>query len=135
MQFEEELRDAGRSAADFHECRKRTKTHGYHFRLWRNLWPKQMRVWQQELGRLSERLGEEHDLAVLEPWLAEHADTSTADDVRKLPVLIATRRENLRGEALVLSERLFAARPRAFDRQISAWWKTQAAYAAIVAEE
>ena len=55
-----------------HEWRKRVKHLWYHHTLLRSLWPPVMEVTGDEAHALSDRLGDDHDLAVLAAWVEEH---------------------------------------------------------------
>ena len=52
-----------------HEWRKRMKDHWYQTRLLRELWPKPLKVRAAALDRVTDLLGENHDLVVLGPHL------------------------------------------------------------------
>jgi CHAD domain-containing protein len=68
---------------------------------------------------LSELLGEEHDLAVLGTWLADHGAQAGVrkGTRRRLRKLIARRRRKLRRRALRDGRRLYRRKPRAFVRR------------------
>jgi len=51
-------------AEDFHEWRKRVKYHWYHLRLLKRTWPEMFENWIGAADRLSDDLGDHHDLAV-----------------------------------------------------------------------
>lgn len=116
--------EIGESEA-FHEWRKRTKAHWYHLRLLVPSWPGPLGTLESELHRLSELLGDEHDLADLELALARVADPATESAAGMLGTLLLRRREELRGQARALGERVFGERPaelaRRFRRYFEAW--------------
>src|SRR6056297_791651 len=56
-----------------HELRKRVKYHWYHMRLLRGLWPAVNKAWAKELDRLSDVLGDDHDLAVFSEQIKSFA--------------------------------------------------------------
>src|SRR6056297_2922526 len=58
----------------FHEWRKRIKYHWYHSRLLQRCWPALIKPWASEMHRLSDMLGDEHDLAVLHTMLRKGPD-------------------------------------------------------------
>ena len=62
----------------FHEWRKRVKYFWYHSRLLRGIWPEVMIVYIDFSKKLSDLLGDEHDLSVFRNLLSEEEDI-TAD--------------------------------------------------------
>jgi CHAD domain-containing protein len=105
---------------NLHEWRKREKDLWYHLRLLRDAWPDPMRAAAGEADALSERLGDDHDLAVL---LAIARETGEADE---LEPVAARRRGKLQAEAFAIGGRLYAERPRAFAERVRAWWEAGA---------
>jgi CHAD domain-containing protein len=77
--------------------------------------------------RLSERLGEEHDLAVLEAWVRKPVVTGSPRPVtlggrtrKELLKLIETRRMKLRGRVLRQGKRLYRRSGKEFARELRA---------------
>jgi CHAD domain-containing protein len=109
------------SSEDFHDWRKRTKDHWYHVRLLVPTWPIMLGALEAELHRLSELLGDDHDLADLQRALDQASSQNTA----ALSVLLERRRGELRREARSLGERVFAGRSkplvRCFRAYFAAW--------------
>ncbi len=110
------------SVEAFHECRKRTKYHWHHARLLEKAWPRAMKARAGLAKRLSDVLGDDHDLAVLQATLDElpariraQADLSFAEG------LIAQRQRELRAAARPLGERLFAEPPGGFRERLLAY--------------
>lgn len=108
----------------FHEWRKRAKYLRYHLRLLRPAWPAALKRARSEVKTLGDRLGDEHDLAVLRETLplALGAD---ADPTRTqvFSALIAPRCAELRSEARWLGLRVYAETPKAFTRRLAAYWE------------
>ncbi len=111
---------AEKTAENFHEWRKQTKYFRYQIRLLRRAWPPVMKKLEQQAGALSDLLGEEHDLGVLNRFL-ESGGGEAAPPL--LLGLIERRRGEIRIAALALGGRLFAEKPEAFVRQVKQWWK------------
>jgi CHAD domain-containing protein len=110
------------STRHLHEWRKRVKDHWYHLRLLTAVCGPVVGGASQEADRLSDLLGEEHDLAVLMAALGDaHADPSV--DVQYLSGLIDRRRKELQREAGQLGARLFAEKPASFERRLRSYWK------------
>lgn len=122
-------RDAMRSAYDqptderFHEWRKRVKYHMYHTRLLRPLWPKVMAERARQLNRLSDLLGDDHDLAVFRKTI--RSDPDAFGDVRRLQAMLGLldrRRAELQTLARPLGRRLFAEKPKHHVRRLDGYW-------------
>ena len=104
-------RESGRDE-DFHEWRKAAKYLRYQLEL---LFPEDQTISGQatELHRLSDLLGEDHDLGALAARAASDVPAfGGAAAVRRLGVLIERRRAALRREALGLGASLYAPRPK-----------------------
>jgi CHAD domain-containing protein len=108
-----------------HEWRKRVKDLWYHARLLQPLWPEIMDAQAEQAHVLSELLGDDHDLAVLRERLV--SDPALAAGVRAdldpLIGVIDRRRAELIEQARVLGRRLYAERPKAFERRMKALWR------------
>lgn len=77
-----------------------------------------------EAHRLSDLLGDHHDLAVLAYDAEAHADLfSQAGDLELFCDLIAERQDELAQAAFALGDRLYAEKPGAFDRRNRALWR------------
>jgi CHAD domain-containing protein len=111
------------SSERFHDWRKRVKYHRYHLELLAGLWPRQIEARREEVKALGGRLGDEHDLAVLEATLRA-ADASFGErSARALLNLAGQRRAELRAAMRPLGQRLFAERPGAFARRFEVDWR------------
>lgn len=104
-----------------HEWRKRAKDNWYHLRLVRNGWKPLLRMTADEAGRLSDLLGDDHDLAILKASL-DRTPALTDKQREHLTRLIKARRQQLQDDAYHLGARLYAEKPGAFARRISSYW-------------
>ncbi|WP_110674831.1 CHAD domain-containing protein [Salinicola sp. RZ23] len=118
------LGQAGESAAEegsvaaFHEWRKRVKYHRYHCELLRPLWRAELTVRAEEAHRLSDLLGEDHDLAMLAAALDDDdMQRLSAERRQALGSLVARRRLRLQGAAMPLGTRLAAESPKALGKR------------------
>lgn len=105
-----------------HAWRKRAKDLWYHQRLLAPAWPGVLEAQAEEAHRLSELLGDDHDLAVLAERLADAAPplAPAADAQRpELRALVAHRSDELRAEAARLGRRVYAESPKAFARRLA----------------
>jgi len=95
-----------------HAWRKRAKDLWYQQRLLEEDWPAVLEAQAEEAHRLTELLGDHHDLAVLRDALAggEHADVIALIDERSAELL---------DDALALGHHLYAEKPKAFARRMA----------------
>ncbi|ABE60235.1 CHAD domain-containing protein [Chromohalobacter israelensis] len=112
------------STATLHEWRKRVKYHRHQCELLRPLWPAAFKMRAQQAHRLSDLLGEDHDLAMLTIAL-DAEDMQRVDSARReaLHELVERRREVLQGKAETLGRRLFAESPKALNKRVARYWK------------
>jgi CHAD domain-containing protein len=103
---------------NLHEWRKRVKDLWYHLTILRDTWQPVMEALADEAHAASERLGDDHDLAVLLAWAEEHAPESAV----ALAPLVERRRAELQADAFAISARLYAEKPGAFVRRLERWW-------------
>lgn len=127
------VRGLGRTAADgrgamamaleagsveaLHEFRKRVKDRWYQARLMRAVWPEAMAVEIAAADSLAERLGDDHDLALLAGRL-----TGTGEARDRIVALIARKRARGLSEAEVLGRRLYSEAPEALSARWLGWW-------------
>ena len=105
------------SVETLHEWRKRVKELWYHHTLLRALWPPVMAAAGDEAHALADRLGDDHDLAVLADWVREHAETGP-----QLFEEVERRREALQAGAFELGARLYAEKPAAYAGRLRRLW-------------
>lgn len=105
-----------------HEWRKRAKDHWYHLRLLTPIAPGTMKGQAKDAHLLSDLLGDDHDLAVLRDTLRA-AGPALPVDLDAVIALLDHRRGQLQAQAMLLGERLYAEKPKAFRRRIHAYWK------------
>jgi CHAD domain-containing protein len=112
---------ARRREDDFHRWRKRAKDLWYELRLLEGAWEGPLKALAAEAGRLSDLLGDHHDLAVLREDL--HERRLGEEETRALAAAIEARQEELGGAALDLGRRIYAERPKRFSRRLRRYWK------------
>jgi CHAD domain-containing protein len=110
------------SVEGLHEWRKRAKELWYHHSLLEFVWKPVMSSVGDQAHDLSDRLGDDHDLALLLAWAQEHAEAP-------LPLVqaVASRRAALQADAFDLGARLYADRPRVFIGRLERWWEAAVA--------
>jgi CHAD domain-containing protein len=112
-------------ADDFHEWRKQVKYLRHQFGLLRRVWPDVLEAMEDTADELGERLGADHDLAVLRERV--ESAPSLAPVVRKaLLRRIDSRREEHQREALDLGRRLYAEKPSTLRQRLGRLWNAAA---------
>jgi CHAD domain-containing protein len=101
-----------------HEWRKRAKDHWYHLRVVRDAWPQELQARADEVHRLTDLVGDDHDLAILAGEVQSAGESS--DDRADLLAAIDRRRADLQAEAFKLGARVYAEKPKAFARRMEA---------------
>lgn len=108
-----------------HEWRKQAKYHRYQINLLEDAWPELMKARAASLKRLSDLLGDDHDLVVLrELTLAELADQAA---LPRCVELVDRRRGELFDEIQPLGRLLYAEKPKRLRRRIEAYWQIRGA--------
>jgi CHAD domain-containing protein len=118
---------ASGSAEDFHEWRKTLQHHWRHMQLLTPCWPSELSA-RVELSRgLSQILGDDHDIAMLQHLIsAPTMSFASPDATTSFLKQCRSRQKALRRDAKMLGERLFAERSRPFAERIEAYWLTAA---------
>ena len=112
------------SREDFHEWRKRVKDLWYQVRLLKKLWGDVMEGYERSLKELEDALGEDLNLAILEERVHSMSPGNGAGrNAASVTKAIDSSREELRKRALEVGQRVYAAKPREFTRQIRRLWK------------
>jgi len=107
-----------------HEWRKRTKYHRYHMKLLARTWPAMIGPREKECHRLTDYLGDDHDLIVLENVLLTEPDRFGDPQLfRSLSGLIHWRRAELQAAARPLGLRLFAETREAHVKRFRGIWE------------
>ena len=112
-------------ADDFHEWRKQVKYLRHQFALLRPVWPDVLEAMEDTADELGERLGGDHDLAVLRERV--ETEQMLAPRVRQaLLRRIDTRRKEHQRAALALGNRLYAEKPAALRQRLGRLWNAAA---------
>ncbi len=102
-----------------HEWRKRVKDHWYQTRLLEPGWPTLMQLRSDTLKRLSDMLGDDHDLAVMLELMRSQPDLFGESAQReRLEVMIAERRGELQSGALKTGSEIYLDAP---DELVARW--------------
>lgn len=111
------------SDEEWHEARKAVQAHWRHMALLARLWPDAMLARVRLARRLSELLGQDHDLALLSAFAGKHLQRAHADAI---DTAVRRRQKLLREEAVSLGAMLFAEKPNAFIKRIAGYWDAAA---------
>ncbi len=128
--FEEAAADP--TIENLHEWRKQAKYLRYQLEILRPLWPERLKELAKEADRMSDLLGDDHDLAVLRQMVASdperfHVSLAPSGDGEVLLALIDRSRADLEQEALLLGRRFFQDRPKDLVRRLKGYWKSSRA--------
>jgi CHAD domain-containing protein len=108
------------STEALHELRKRAKDLWYAGRVLRPAAPKPMRKLSRGAHRLSDVVGEDHDLAVLLDGARARPHTLQPGELEQLEALVARRRATLQEDALARGARLYRRKPRKIAKRVAA---------------
>jgi CHAD domain-containing protein len=124
------MRAAAKEPSDehLHEWRKRAKDLWHALQILRPAAPKRMKARAKRAHRLSDLLGDDHDLAVLREHVAQ-ADVTFGQEATRTALLsvIDRRRASLQREAFKLGARVYGRRPKRFARSVERGWQKRAA--------
>lgn len=113
--------EADLAEESFHRWRKRAKDLWYALSILQPAWPEVLEPSADEAHRLTDLLGDHHDLAVLRADLAGRE--FAAAESKSVAAAIAAREEELASAAFALGRRLYAERPKAFEARLRACWR------------
>jgi len=112
---------------NLHEWRKRVKYLRYQMRILNLLEPVIVHALAEDLDKLSDLLGLDHDLAELSVIVQTTPSLSSSKKgLRKLQSHIDLYRLELQADACELGERIYAESPRAFVDRLEGYWKATA---------
>ncbi|MDB5289631.1 MAG: hypothetical protein JWL69_872 [Phycisphaerales bacterium] len=116
------MRDGSDEA--FHEWRKRGKDLRYEIELLCRVWPETMQPLADAAHHLTDLLGQDHDLAVLQGIAGNELKKSVPEAERELlEPLVAQRRSELQEEARELGRKLYSESDDEFVSRIHGYWK------------
>jgi len=109
----------------FHDWRKSNKNYGFTIDLLRKAAPDLLADDVEVIDKLSNALGQHHDLVVLRITAAQgHLPLSGPEQLMELDALIGERLGELEAESFELGRQVYAERPAALTRRIMSYWKS-----------
>jgi CHAD domain-containing protein len=127
------MRQAREEPSDehFHDWRKRVKDLWHSLQILRPAAPGRMKRLAKRTHKLSDLLGDDHDLAELRRYAETHPECfANPDALAALSAVIDRRRAVLQRRALGLGAKLYSASPKRFVAKIARAWDKRAAPAA-----
>ncbi len=118
-------RKAGRDPGNaelLHEWRKRVKYHWYHCRLLREAWPETMHARIDTLDELSDVLGSDHDLVVLNAALKAASDDLPKKARKRVEALAAAESRVLRERAFGLAAQMLGEKKGVLADRLAGYW-------------
>ncbi|HJS91009.1 MAG TPA: CHAD domain-containing protein [Steroidobacteraceae bacterium] len=112
-----------RTPAKLHEWRKQTKYLWHQLQLLEPLWPGMIGELADQAHKLSDYLGDDHDVSVLRDKVMELDKTLANSERRSLVRLIDVFRTELRDKAMVLGRRLYEESPTDFEARFAQYWR------------
>jgi CHAD domain-containing protein len=107
----------------FHKWRIRVKNLLYELELLEPVWPKQMDKMTTRLSKLQDKIGCDHDIAVLKGLLRKTPERfGGTEAVERLIRYLDSKSRKLRHAAEPLGQKIFAKKPRRFVRKLGRRW-------------
>jgi CHAD domain-containing protein len=106
-----------------HEWRKRAKDLRYELELLKGNWPEIIAPLVEQAHKLTNLLGDDHDLAVLTAVVHEQCGDGSSVETKLLLALIEERRQTLQREASLVGAKLYKESAGAFVRRMKGYWK------------
>ncbi|HYH60875.1 MAG TPA: CHAD domain-containing protein, partial [Solirubrobacterales bacterium] len=119
-----ERAEADPSDETLHEWRKRVKDMWYSLRLLQKMWPPVLEVVAEEAHRVSELLGDHHDLGELATEIENNNAALTSAVSAELMRHARAKQARLYDAAIVKGRRLYAERPRRYSERLGALWQS-----------
>jgi CHAD domain-containing protein len=119
------MKDARSDASDeaLHEWRKSTKYLRYELELLQAVWPETIEPLVEQAHRLTDLLGDDHDLVVLRMVADEESEDKSSVENELLFALIDERRGALQREARELGQKLYEENVEDFVGRLKGYWQ------------
>ena len=108
---------------DYHRWRIRAKNLYYELQFLEPIWPKRLHRMTARLSKLQDRIGLDHDLAVLRAELKKTPDAFGGEDkVERIVSCLDRQTHKLRRAAAPLGRKIWRKKPSRFARKLTAHW-------------
>lgn len=114
---------SSRDSQDLHDWRKQVKYLWHQLQILQPAWPGPLQELADQVHKLADHLGDDHDLAVLRTRVTSHADAFEGKDYEALIAVLDRRRKRLQDKAFKLGARIFQEKPRRFVGRIGQYWR------------
>jgi CHAD domain-containing protein len=111
------------SDIDFHEWRKQVKYLWNSIMFFQKIWNPVLAAYSDEIHKLSDYLGDMHDLTVLYKMIVNNQIELAADDQERMLELIDNLRDKLKKSSFSLGFKLFIDKPSVFSKRLNKWWR------------
>ena len=108
----------------YHQWRKSVKYLRYQVDTLSPLWPGPLGALETELNKLTDYLGDDHDLFVLRQMI-EQGEVMRPETTRSVIKTMEERRGVLQQSARGLSQKLFYQKPKQFVKPLAYWWEVE----------
>jgi CHAD domain-containing protein len=125
-QGRQRMKDAIRTGQDsaYHRWRIRAKNLYYELQFLESVWPKRLHRMVSRLSKLQDRIGLDHDLAVLRAELKKNPEAfGGKETVQHVVSCLDNQTQKLRRAAVPLGRKIWRKKPRRFARQLSRHWR------------
>ena len=113
-----------RTMENLHEWRKQTKYLWHQLQVMQPLWPGLIGELADQAHKLSDYLGDDHDLAMLREEVLELEKALPSVAARNaLVALIDRSRNQLQDKAVLLGRRIYEEKPKAFAARFGKYWR------------
>lgn len=108
---------------NYHEWRKCMKYHYYHLELLRDAWPAILTAHADEAHKLSELLGRDHDLCLLNDKLGSKNEFRFSNELlNALKNILKTEIKTNRQKIIPLGKKIFSESPNQITKRIERYW-------------
>ncbi len=114
---------SSRASEDLHDWRKQVKYLWHQLQILAPAWPGPLGELADQAHKLSDHLGDDHDLAVLHAKIKAHQETFEDRDYDALVAVLARRRKQLQDKACRLGTRIYQEKPGRFVKRIGRYWQ------------
>lgn len=112
------------TAENLHDWRKRVKYLRYQLSILRPIWSEIMKEWVDRTHDLSDYLGEDHDLAVLQEFVSNQPERfDRQNTLESLNALIDRRRQQLQPQAIFIGRRIYTEKDKKFVKRLNNYWR------------